>query len=142
MSKDEVTVRLSDEEIEECENFARKIVEHYSSGETMQIMPWSRDRLSEDELRQWLATRKEAGSKIDIATCEVGWWYVNEVDDYGIHEQLGELSEELIGYSINRWQFVRSAESNGWVSIADLPEEKIRALHERFDRERASKSNE
>jgi hypothetical protein len=42
---------------------------------------------------------------------------------------------EFIGYSINRWRFVRSAESNGWISIADLSEEKKRALDERIDRE-------
>src|SRR5262249_41387439 len=101
----------------------------------MQAMPWTRDQLSDDELRQWLASRKEAGRLIDVETCETGGWYVNELDEYGIREQLGELPEELIGASINRWSFVRSAESNGWVSIADLPKEKARALHERANRE-------
>jgi hypothetical protein len=88
----------------------------------MQIMPWSRDQLSGDELRQWLASRKEAGSKIDIATCETGWWYAQVVDPYGIHEALGEFPEEAD--CVGREYFVRSPESNGWVTISDLPRKK------------------
>jgi hypothetical protein len=99
------------------------------------LCPWTRNQLSDDELREWLASREEARRVIDIETCETGCWYVNEMDEYGIREQLGELPEELIGASINRWNFVRSAESNGWVSIADLPKEKVRAFRERGKRE-------
>ena len=28
-----------------------------------------------DELKQWLAERKEAGKAIDVATCEITWTY-------------------------------------------------------------------
>ena len=28
-----------------------------------------------DELKQWLAERKEAGKAIDVATCEINWTY-------------------------------------------------------------------
>jgi hypothetical protein len=124
-----VFVRLSDEEIEECERMVREMREHYTTGEKMQIMPWSRDQLSIDELREWLESRKEAGSKIDIATCEISWWYAETLDPYGIWQELDEFDEE---YScVGRERFARSPESNGWVSIGDLPKEKIRAFHMR-----------
>jgi hypothetical protein len=118
-----VIVQLSDEEIAECKRFAREICAHYSTGEKMQIMPWSRDQLTIDELREWLESRKEAGSKIDIATCEIGWWYGEALDPYGIYQELGEFNEEHS--CIGREYFVRSPESNGWVDIGDLPKEKI-----------------
>jgi hypothetical protein len=98
-------------------------------------MPWTLDQFSDQEIRQWLAERKTMACKIDVTTCEVGWWYVNEVDEYGILQALGELSPELIGISINRWTFVRSPESNGWVSELDLPSASKKALYERFERE-------
>jgi hypothetical protein len=122
---------LSDEEIEECERFVRKMHEHYTTGETMQIMPWSRHRLSRNDLREWRASRKAAGSKIDIATCEVGWWYGEVGDPYGILRELGEFDEE--GSCVGREHFVRSPESNGWVSLHDLPKEKIHAFRMRTD---------
>jgi hypothetical protein len=125
------TVQLSPEDIEECNRFVREMRAHYSSGEKMQIMPWSRDQLSDDELRQWLASRKEAGNKIDIATCEIGWWYAEGLDPYGIYHALGEFNEK--DSCIGRERFVRSPESNGWVSLHDLSKEKIRAFHERTD---------
>jgi hypothetical protein len=127
-----VIVTLTDDEIERCENFARELVAHYSSGETMSIMPWSRDKLSDDELRQWLASRKEAGQVIDIESCELGWWYAETLDPYGIYKALGEFPEE---YScVGRERFVRSPESNGWISEGDLPKEKLKALRERIKR--------
>jgi site-specific recombinase XerD len=45
-------------------------------------MPWTLDQFTEDELRQWLASRKEVGKQIDVETCEIGWWYVNMVDEW------------------------------------------------------------
>jgi len=125
-----VTVRLSDEEIDECERFAREMRAHHMRGEKMQIMPWSRDQLTIDELREWLASREEAGSKIDIATCEIGWWYGEVGDPYGIYQELGEYEEHSC---IGRERFVRTPESNGWVSIHDLSKEKVRAFYERID---------
>jgi hypothetical protein len=125
-------VTLTDDEIERCENFARELVAHYSNGETMAIMPWSRDKLSDDELRQWLASRKEAGRVIDIENCELGWWYAELSDPYGIYKALGEFSEE--DSCVGRERFVRSPESNGWISEVDLPEEKLNALRERIKR--------
>ena len=124
-------VTLTDEEEEECENFVRELVAHYSNGETMAIMPWSSDKLSDDELRQWLASRKDAGQVIDIESCELDWWYAKMLDPYGIYEALGE---ELPDDCLGRERFVRSPESNGWISEGDLPKEKLKALRERIKR--------
>jgi hypothetical protein len=128
-----VIVTLTDDENERCENFARELVAHYSNGETMAIMPWSCGKLSDDELRQWLASRKVAGQVIDIESCELGWWYAEVLDPYGIYQALGEFPEE--NSCVGRERFVRSPESNGWVSEADLPEEKLKALRERMERD-------
>jgi len=131
-----IAIQLPRDLIERCEAYARDVVAHYRSGDKWQCMPWTRDQLCDQEIRQWLAERKTIACKIDLTTCEIGSWYVNEVDEYGIRQALGELPPELVGASINRWIFVRSPESNGWVSEADLPSASIQALHERIERER------
>src|SRR5262245_18918328 len=128
-------IQLSPDEIEECDAFVRNMVAHYRSGDKLQCMPWTLDQFSHQEIRQWLAERKTIACKIDVTTCEVGWW-VDEFDEYGILRALGELPPELQGLSINRWTFARSPDSNGWVSEDDLPSASIKALHERFERER------
>jgi len=55
------------------------------------------------------------------------------LDPYGIYQELGEFNEEHS--CIGRERFVRSPESNGWVSIHDLSKEKVRAFYERTDPE-------
>jgi hypothetical protein len=82
-----------------------------------------------DELKQWLAERKEAGKAIDVATCEITWTYGQILDPYGVREVAPEE------YQVGRLVFVRSPESGGWVSSYDLPEESAIALHQRIDRE-------
>jgi hypothetical protein len=77
-----------------------------NSGDRLTAMPWTRDQFSDDELRQWLASRKEAARKIDITTCEIGAWYHSMNDEYGIREMLGEQTEEQLGYS-DKSNFVR-----------------------------------
>jgi prophage antirepressor-like protein len=57
----------------------------------LHAMPWTRNLMDADELRRWLASRKEAGAAIDIATCELGHWGACEADPYGIREMLGEF---------------------------------------------------
>jgi hypothetical protein len=126
-------VTLTDDHIKFCDEMAQKIVARYSNGPTMAIMPWSRDKLSKDELRQWLASRKEAAQAIDVESCEVGVWYADELDPYGIDRALGEFC--LDGASINRVGFVRSPDSNGWVYVGDLPDQKYSALLDRTERE-------
>ena len=102
------------------------------TNDEMSRMPWTRYQMTDRELRQWLAGRQEAGRAINIQACEIGCWYVNELDEYGILKQLGELHPELVDVSINNWNFVRSSESNGWVSEGDLPIAKALALFDRI----------
>jgi hypothetical protein len=134
-----VRVQQSDYWIAKCEEWAKRIAERYGSGDVLHAMPWTRNQMTDDELRQWRDSRKEAGRAIDIETCEIGQWHVNEVDEYGIREQLGELHPELVGISLNRWIFVRSPQSSGWISEGDLPLEKARAMYDRINRESAAK---
>ena len=92
----------------------KKLKETKMDERDLQLMPWKRDLMTDDELRQWLASREEAGSKIDVETCEIGCWYAGSFDPYGVREGLGDLSPELDGY-IDKFNFVRSPESSGWV---------------------------
>jgi hypothetical protein len=131
-----VEIQLPRDLIERCKAYGRDVVAHYSSGDKLQCMPWTLDQFSGQEIRQWLAERKTMACKIDVMTCEIGSWHVNEVDEYGIRQALGELHPDLVGISINRWTFVRSPKSNGWVSEADLPSASVKALYKRIERER------
>ena len=103
--------------------------------EELQRMPWTRDRMTDDELRQWLASREEAGRMIDIETCEMGFWYANaNGDPYEIRDMLGEEAHLEKGYS-DKFNWVRSAESRGWVNEGDLPLDKSKAMYARIRRE-------
>jgi hypothetical protein len=135
-----VIVTLPDDLIAECDAWAREVVAHYTNdGEHPHTMPWTADRMTDEELRQWLASRKDAGRVIDIETCEIGHWYHNMNDEYGIRDLLDELPEGMRGYT-DKTIFVRSSDSNGWVSECDLPEEKWPALKDRIKRSRLSGS--
>ena len=129
-------VTLTPEEMEQAAEFCECLAANYrNNGDRRTSMPWTCDHFTEDELRQWLASRKQVGKEIDIATCEIGRWYANVLDEYGIREALNEpLSEEEI-QSGGCW-FVRSSQSDGWVSMYDLPPEKSRALDARIGRQR------
>jgi hypothetical protein len=95
--------------------------------------------MTADELRQWRASRKEAGRQIDIETCEIGCWYANaNGDPYGIRDMLGEEDHLEKGY-VDKFSWVRSRDSNGWICEADLPLEKRRALYDRIESGRNSK---
>jgi hypothetical protein len=87
--------------------------------------------MTRDELRGWLASRRAAGAAIDIETCELGRWYVQILDPYGIREALGEEIYDQVGSDL----FVRSPDSRGWIAEEDLPPEKAHALYERIRRE-------
>jgi len=120
---------------EKCLDFARGIIERYTGDEHPHSMPWSRNLMTDDELREWRASRKVAGQDIDIETCEIGWWRANaNGDPYGIGEILGEEDHLEKGYSDN-FHFVRSPQSNGWICEGDLPEASIHALYDRIRRE-------
>jgi hypothetical protein len=112
---------------------AKEVAARYGSGDKIDAMPWTRDERTNDELREWLASRREAGRKINVATCELGWWYANDLDPYDVLKALGELPKDR--WVVGGNHFVRTPESCGWVSEDDLPELQSKALHDRIDRE-------
>jgi hypothetical protein len=125
-------VRLSDDLIEKCFANAADVAAHYG-GDDLHAMPWSRHLMTFEEFEQWVASRKEAGSAIDIETCELGRWAAYDCDPYGLLMAKGELPEEMQQIGTNR--FVRSPESRGWVSEDDLPVAKGIAMFDRIHRE-------
>jgi hypothetical protein len=82
--------------------------------------------MTELDVKQWLAIRKEAGLKIDPETAEVDWKYAQTLDPYGIHP---DLPEEL--RQVGREYFARSPGSDIWVHFGGLPEETRDALWRR-----------
>ena len=120
-------VRLPKDVIEKCKDWADEVVAHYTSGDPMQTLPWNRDLLTPDEFKAWVATRKDAGAKIDIETCEIGAWKALDLDPYGE----GGLPEEFQQIGTNR--YVRSPESRGWVHTEDLPSDKVEAMYARIE---------
>ena len=85
--------------------------------------------MNEDQVtkEEFLANRKAAGRVIDPETCDIAQWYVDLADPYGV-------SSPPPAECIGRVTFVASAESDGWVLVEDLPEDKARALHDRIER--------
>jgi hypothetical protein len=82
--------------------------------------------MTDDERNAWLASRKEAGLKIDPETAEVEWTYAETLDPYGVYP---ELPEEY--WQVGREYFARSPGSDVWVSFGDLPEATRNALWEK-----------
>jgi hypothetical protein len=78
-----VLVQLPPDLIERCHTYGASVATHYGSGEKIHAMPWTRDQMTKDELRQ-LASREEAGRLIDVETCELGRWAAYDADPYGI----------------------------------------------------------
>ena len=109
------------------QRLARKVTAHYSEGDLPHTLPWNRELLTHDEFKAWVASRQDAGAKIDIETCEIGCWYHTMDDPYFLG-----LGQE--GYG-DKSSFVRSPESRGWVCEFDLPIDKIHALLDRVKRE-------
>src|SRR5262245_57972875 len=88
------------------------------------------DAMTPEKLSHWLAGRKEAGQNADIETCEVGKFYVQTMDPYGVDPNLPEELQQIGGLL-----FVCSPQSNGWICVYDLPPAKRDALYERIKRE-------
>ena len=82
------------------------------------------DRITKEEV---MASCIAAGQAIDVETCDVAKIAVDVADPYGLDRP---PSLQCIG----RRLFVASAESDGWVLVEDLPEDKRRALRERIER--------
>ena len=84
-----------------------------------------RVEISDEERKDFLAVRKEAGLKIDPATAEVSCSTVQVLDPYGILE----LSAEE--YCAGRQYFARSPGSDIWVWFGDLPSATAKVLSNR-----------
>ena len=80
-----------------------------------------------NERNAWLASRKEAGLKIDPETTEVEWTYAQTLDPYGVYP---ELPEEC--WQVGREYFARSPGSDVWVWFGDLPDAIRSALWEKY----------
>jgi hypothetical protein len=126
-------VQLPDDLIAKCKDWAAKVAAHYGSGDVLQAMPWTRHLMTPEERQEWLASRKEAGLKIAIETCELGRWPANDCDPYEIKIDLDPDIYVQVGTN----RFVRSPESNGWVHEGDLPSAKAKAMYDRIYREAA-----
>jgi hypothetical protein len=95
--------RLDDEKAEIRYN-ARAQVEFWrNDGDKLTALPWTRDQITPQEFRQWVASRKEAGREIDIETCEFAVWYALDFDPYDADPDLPEVWQQSIGKN----QFVR-----------------------------------
>lgn len=135
-------VRIPDDMLDKVEEWAKSVVRHYSSGEHPGTMPWSLNLMTLDEMRQWRASRKEAADKIDIETCEIGCWYANANGcPYGIGALLGEEDHLDKGYT-DKFNFVRSPDSSGWICEGDLSHDKAIALCDRINRERDARQRQ
>ena len=67
----------------------------------MQKMP-----MTEEEVQQFLADRKEAGKTIDVENCELSWGWAHTLDPYGVHT----LSLEPNSGNSERYQAARNQE--------------------------------
>ena len=82
--------------------------------------------LEEFNIQRWLASRKEAGLKINPETAEVTWVFALTLDPYGVYSDLPEECQQ-----IGREYFARSPQSDIWVCFKDLPEQTRSAIWER-----------
>ena len=82
--------------------------------------------LEEFDVEQWLASRKEAGLKIDPETAEVCWEHGQTGNPYGVYPDLPDECQQ-----IGRLYFARSPETDVWVHFGDLPGEIRNALWEK-----------
>jgi hypothetical protein len=86
----------------------------------------------------YVANRREAGRVIDIETCEYMWLHADVCDPYCTFPRDDEAFQQY-GGCVGRCWFVWSDESDGWIYVDDLPEEKWDALQRRMERERESR---
>jgi hypothetical protein len=132
MTEQKPVARRSDDEMDAGLRWLRERAAYFrNNGDRLTAMPWTRDLFSEDELWNWLASREEAARTIDVATCEIAWWYACECDPYGIYEELDELDPDGVG----RQRYVRGPHSRGWVCTYHLSDEQRKSLDERMRRQ-------
>ena len=80
-------------------------------------------------IEQWLAVRKEAGTKIDPNTAEVYCTFRQTLDPYGVYGELPEICQQ-----VGRDCFAQSPGSDVWVWFGDLPDATERAICKRHSK--------
>src|SRR6516165_1259148 len=124
-----------------CQRLARPVagpVEQHNRGENnmtddeVKNLPKTSVLLAREEFVAWIASRKEAGAKIDIGTAELKGWWELEGDPYSLsHWRPKEADwnnyeppEAIHHISDSREPipcfFVRGPQSRGWVWLGDL----------------------
>lgn len=79
--------------------------------------------MTNEQIRQSLTIRKQAGLRIDPNTAEVEWVYAQTLDPYGFEPELPAEYQQ-----IGREYFARSPGSDVWVWFGDLPDATREAL--------------
>lgn len=97
-----------------------------------QCLPWTHDEMPKDEYLLWVAGRKAAAELIDVETCEIGCWMADGA--YPYFDTRPE-AEKWRHAEHDKFNFVRSPESDGWICESDLPIPKWQALDARIERE-------
>ena len=69
------------------------------------------------EIEEFMVARKAEGLRIDPATAEVDWCYVQIDDPYGLHDNLPPECD-----CVGRGYFARAPGSDIWVVFGDLPQ--------------------
>jgi hypothetical protein len=90
--------------------------------------------MTQEEFVAWVASRKDAGTSIDIETAELNGWRVPEGDPYAEWTPRRECQSNQV--PIKPQYFVRGPDSRGWVWQGDLPDEKRVAIQARIDQHR------
>jgi hypothetical protein len=83
--------------------------------------------MTQEEVEEWLAIRRDAGLQIDPETAEVEWIYALTVDPYGIYPELPEEYQQ-----VGREYFAHCPGSDVWVRFGDLPEATEDALWQKY----------
>jgi hypothetical protein len=99
----------------------------------IQNMPMARTLPTQEEFAAWIASRKEAGAKIDVNTAELKGWWGSEGDPYEACRWAPEHAHQS-GHEVRPHFFVRNPQSRGWVWQGDLPDDKRAAMQARIDK--------
>jgi hypothetical protein len=82
------------------------------------------------EIKEWLAVRKKAATKINAKTAEVDWIYAQTMDPYGVIPNI-PVEHQQVG----REYLARAPGSDVWVWFGDLP----RKVHDALWKKHKSK---
>ncbi len=100
----------------------------------IQNMPMVRSLPTQEEFAAWIASRKEAGAKIDVNTAELKGWWTPEGAPYEVCRWAPEGAHQN-GHKpeVRPHFFVRDPQSRGWIWQGDLPDDKRSKMQVRID---------